>query len=169
LWIEFKKSQFFLRWSRSYDSNCKLNRLTRFTRVLFVLLFLIFFKKFHLSTLDWLKIKLHNLFRFVLMRLSSYYESGHEFNILTQVDSSFFFCILFLIDCLVLISYFNIKFIRDCASWFLFNLLFTRLSQFHDLDHGFDELTWLTLIIFFFPNWPFIFSISFINIGLIRN
>lgn len=147
--MNLKKVNIFLRWSRPHDSNCKLNRLTRFTRVLFVLLFLIFFLKFHLSTLDWLEIRLHDLFRFVLMRLSSYYESGHEFSILTQVDSSFFFCILFLIDCLVSISYFNIKFTRDCASWFLFNLLFTRLSQFHDPDHGFDELTRFTLIILF--------------------
>jgi len=32
---------------------------------------------------------------------------------------------------------------------FVFKLLFMRLSHFHDLDHGFDKLTWLTRVLLF--------------------
>jgi hypothetical protein len=39
---------------------------------------------------------------------------------------------------LILISSFNIKFIDDWISWFVFNLFFMKLSQSHCPNCGFD-------------------------------
>jgi hypothetical protein len=72
---------------------------------------------------------------------------------------------VFLPHFLILISSFNIRFVRYWALWFFFfNLLFMRLSHSHDLDYEFDKLTQLIQAFFF----HFLIDLFFFNFILQR-
>jgi hypothetical protein len=77
---------------------------------------------------------------------------------------------IFLPHFLILISSFNIRFVRHWALWFFFfNLFFMRLSHSHDLDYEFDKLTQLIQAFFFsFSNWPFLFQFYPSTLGWLR-
>jgi hypothetical protein len=76
--------------------------------------------------------------------------------------------ISFLIDFLMSIQSFNIKFIRDWTSDFFFNLLFIRLFQFHDLNNKFEELTKVIGAFFFLFLVSFFFQFYHLILGWLR-
>ena len=76
----------YIELSQSYDLGSGFDR---FTRVIFLGFFLIdFCFQFHHLTLGWLKMKLYNLFWFILYGAIIVSYPNNRFNILTQVDSS---------------------------------------------------------------------------------
>jgi hypothetical protein len=129
-------------------------------------------------------------FDLFFMRLSQSYDSGHMFCGLTQVDSNYF--IVFFLDWFFFKKKINLQ---QWIYWKLgfiicFDLLYVKLSLFHDICRGFDKVTRVELSYFFYllsirlsrsynSNYEFdrltqvIFLIIFFNfifnIGLIEN
>ena len=97
--------------------------------------------------LNWLRIRLHNLFQFAFYEVISI--TWHKLR-LWQINSGWliFFCLLF-ID-----FFFNLV-LQYWIDWKLifivyFGLFSIRLSQSHNLGHEFDTLIWVDPLYFHF-------------------
>jgi hypothetical protein len=102
-WLRIEIRNFFLWWSRSHDLSHEYKMLTQIAIGLFFFFNTDFF--FHPSTLGLLKIKLFYFFIFIFLSIwtTQHHDLGHEFVMITWIDSVFWHHFIFISNLIIIL------------------------------------------------------------------